>query len=163
MTGEGVFIDISSSVLAAGHLTTSPTTWLCDTGASHHICHRREFFTTLQPISGTFRIKQVQGTIDVTHHGTVMLQVDSATGKRQLKLSNVILIESMQFNILSLQKVLATGYIYTFNLIPGKAVVQKQLPTGAVEQMALFSKSKDGRLTLDCTMTTLLLVLPSTS
>ena len=120
MIGEGVFIDISSSVLAAGHLTTSPTTWLCDTGASHHICHRREFFTSLQPISGTFKHT---GTFDVTHHGTVMLQVDSATGKRELELSNVLLIESMQFNILSVQKVLATGYIYTFNLIPRKAVV----------------------------------------
>ena len=68
----------------------------------------------------------------------------------------------MQFNILSLQKVLATGYIYTFNLIPGKTVVQKQLPTGAMEHVALFFKSKEGRLTLDCTMTTLLPVLPST-
>ena len=121
MTGE--LINISSSILAAGQFTTSPTTWLCDTGASHHICHRREFFTTLQPISGTFRIKQVEGTIKVTHHGTIMLQVDSATGKRELKLSNVLLIESMQFNILSLQKVLAADYIYTFNLIPRKAVV----------------------------------------
>ena len=69
----------------------------------------------------------------------------------------------MQFNILSLQKVLAADYIYTFNLIPGKAVVQKKLPTGAMDQVALFSKSKEGRLTLDCTMTTLLPVLPSTS
>ena len=33
MTSEGVFIDISSLVLAANFLTTSPTTWLCDTGA----------------------------------------------------------------------------------------------------------------------------------
>ena len=79
-----------------------------------------------------------QGTIDVTHHGTVMLQVDPATGKRELKLSNVLLVESMQFNIMSLQKFLATGYIYTFNLIPGKVVVQKQLPTEAMEQVALL-------------------------
>ena len=32
-----------------------------------------------------------------------------------------------------------------------------------MEQVALFTKSKEGRLTLDCTMTTLLPVLPSTS
>ena len=139
MAGEGVFIDISSSVLAATNMTSSPTTLLCDTGASHHICHRREFFTDLKPIQGTFRIKQVQGTVDVTHAGTVMLMVDSATGKRELMLSNVLLIESVQFNIFSLQRVLANGYIYTFNLIPGKAVVQKTLPTGAMEQVALFS------------------------
>ena len=130
-------------------MTTSPTTWLCDTGASHHICHRQEFFTELKQIPGTFRLQQAQGTVDVTHHGTVMLQVDSATGKRELKLTNVLLIETMQYNILSLQRVLATGYTYTFNLIPGKAVVQKQLPTGAMEQVALFSQSREGRLTLD--------------
>ena len=111
MTGEGIIIDISSSVLVANHMTTSPTTWLCDTGASHHICHRREFFTDLKPIQGTFRIKQVQGTVDVTHAGTVMLMVDSATGKRELTLLNVLLIESMQFNIFSLQRILGNGYI----------------------------------------------------
>ena len=88
--------------------------------------------------------------------------VDSAIRKRELTLSNVLLIESMQFNIFSLQRVLATGYIYTFNLIPGKAVVQKTLPTGAMEQVALFSQSKQGRLTLDCTMSTSLPTLPST-
>ena len=162
MTGQGEFIDVTQTVLAASQLDSSPTSWLCDTGASHHICHRREFFTELVQIPGSFRIKQVQGSVAVTHHGTVLLQVDSATGKRELKLSNVLLIESMQFNILSLQRVLANGYIYVFNIIPGKTVVQKKLPTGAMEQVALFSQSKQGRLTLDCTMSTWLPTLPST-
>lgn len=76
MTNEGVFIEFSSSVLSATHLSPPPITWLCDTGASHHICHRRDFFTDLKPIQGSFRIKQVEGTVAVTHHGTVMLQVD---------------------------------------------------------------------------------------
>lgn len=69
-------------------------------------------------------------------------------------LTNVLFIESIQFNILSLQRLLATGYIYTFNIFPGKSVVQKRLPTGSMEQVALFSQSTEGRLTLDCTMTT---------
>ena len=48
-------------------------------------------------------------------------------------------------------------------MIPEKVVVQKQLLTEAMEQVALFFQSKEGRLTLDCTMTTLLPILPSTS
>ena len=77
----GIDIDTMAEALAADGLPTSATTWLGDTGASHHICHRKEFFTNLQPLDGPFKIKQVQGTVDVTHHGTVTLQVDTGTGK----------------------------------------------------------------------------------
>lgn len=42
-------------------------------------------------------------------------------------------------------------------------MVQKQLPSGALEQVALFSQSKEGKLTLDCTISTLLPSPPSTA
>ena len=60
MLGECIGIENSAEVLAADALPISPTTWLGDTGAGHHICHRRDFFTDLVPLSGLFKIKQVQ-------------------------------------------------------------------------------------------------------
>ena len=57
------------------------TTFLGDTGASHHIVHKREYFAELSPLPRPFKINQVQGTVEVTHWGKVMLEVDSASGK----------------------------------------------------------------------------------
>lgn len=161
LASEAEIIDVSASILAASHMHTTSTTWLCDSGASHHICHCRDMFSTIEPMTKKFRIKQVEGFIDIKFHGTVILHVDSAGGKQQLTLSNVLLIETMQFNIFSLQKLLAADWIYTFNLIPGKAVVQKPSSTGNMEQVALLTRSKEGRLTLDCTTPTSGAVLPT--
>ena len=72
-------LQIGGEALAVVSLSTSPTTFLADFGASHHICHDRSFFSELSPFQGHFKVNQVQGSIDVTHSGTVMLEVDSAT------------------------------------------------------------------------------------
>ena len=45
---------------------------------------------------------------------------------------------------------LAAGYIPVFNEIPGKAVIKKQISQGTLEQVALMTETKAGRLTLDC-------------
>ena len=44
--------------------------FLVDTSASHHICHKREYFMDLQPLLGPLNMEQVQGTVGVTHAGT---------------------------------------------------------------------------------------------
>ena len=80
------------------------TTFLGDTGASHHIVHKRGYFFELSPLPGPFHINRVQGKIQVTYWGTVMVEVDSAIGKQPLRLTNVLLIESMEFNILPYKK-----------------------------------------------------------
>ena len=45
----------------AAHVDGKSTDFLADTGASHHICHRKEFFAELTPLSGPFEIQQVVG------------------------------------------------------------------------------------------------------
>ena len=78
------------------------------------------------------------------------MEVDSALGKQPLRLTNVLLIESIDFNILSLQRLRAAGFIPVYAEVEGKVVIKKRLPTGALEQVALLSESIEGRLTLDC-------------
>ena len=67
------------------------TTFLADTGASHHIAHKREFFWDLVPLREPFRINQIQGMVEVTHWGTVVLEVDGEHGKQKLTLKEVSL------------------------------------------------------------------------
>ena len=64
---------------------------------------------------------------------------------------------SMHFNIVSLQRVRAANFIYTFNEIPRKAVI-KNARGGMV---ALMTESKSGRLTLDCKILSTITPLPS--
>ena len=104
---------VCGEVMAAD--ATTSTTFLGDTGASHHIVHRREYFSELSPLPRPFSINQVQGKVAVTHWGTVMLEVDSAWGKRPLRLTNVLLIDTKEFNILSLQKTRAADFIPVYD------------------------------------------------
>ena len=63
-------------IMAPSNILTSPTDFLGDTGASHHIAHRLDCFSKIFPLRGIFKIHQVQGTVTVTHWGTVILEVD---------------------------------------------------------------------------------------
>ena len=103
----------------------------------------------LKPMSGPFNIQQVQGQMAVTHSGTVILEVDSEYGKTTIILHTVLFIESMQFNILSMQQLLATDFIPVYNEVPNKVVLKNILQHGALEQVALLSASTSSRLTLD--------------
>ena len=72
------------------------------------------------------------------------------SGPNTLRLTNVLFIESMQFNILSLQRLRAADFIHVFKGVANKVAIKKLLPHGGAEQVALLSRSKAGRLTLDC-------------
>ena len=87
--------------------------------------------------------------MDVTHSRTLVLEVDSIHGKVPFKLTNVMFIDSLPFNILSLQKLVEGDFIPVYNEIPHKVVLKKILHHGGVERVALLSKSKAGCLTLD--------------
>ena len=114
------------------------------------------------PLSSPFNTQQVRGTVAVTHSGTIILEVDPVHGKVPFTLTNVLFIDSLPFNIPSLQKLVEGDFIPVYNEIPDKVVLKKILPHGAVEQAALLSKSKAGRLTLDCKILRSTLSQPST-
>lgn len=80
----------------------------------------------------------MEGEVHIKYHGTIVLEVDSQKGRKNLTLLNVLLIESLSFNILSLQKLLSAKLIYTFNLVPGKVVIQKS-KEGVMVQVALMT------------------------
>ena len=73
-------------IMAANNILTPSTDFLGDTGASHHIAHRLDYFSEIFPLLGVSKIHQVQGTITATHWGTIILEVDSSHGKKPLSL-----------------------------------------------------------------------------
>ena len=127
--GEAMAIDAEKS-----------STILRDTGASHHIVCKREYFQDLSPLPGPFGINQVQGTVAVTYWGTIVLQVDGDKGKQPLWLMEVLLIETMDFNIVSLQKLRAAGFIPVYDKVEGKVVINKKIFTGVYTQVALLTE-----------------------
>ena len=56
-------IDSDTYEAMAAHAADKSTEFLADSGASHHICHKREFFTKVTLLPGPFNIQQVQGTV----------------------------------------------------------------------------------------------------
>lgn len=126
--------------------TKDATSFLADSGASHHICCDRSLFTHLEPFKGKFKIMQVSGELEVTHWGSIRVEVDGKHGKEVLKLGNVLLLECMHFNIFSLQKARLAKLYYAFKELPGKVILKTEV---ADEQVALFTEL-EGRWTLDC-------------
>ena len=137
--------------------STLSTSFLADTGASHHICHDTSYFSKLSSLSGPFQVHHVDGSGDVTHSGQLILEVNSDSGTQLLVLENVLYMPSMLYNIISLQRLRATNFVYIFNEIPGKAVI-KNARGGMV---ALMIESTSGRLTLDCKILSTPTPLPS--
>ena len=77
----------------------------------------------------------------VTHWGIVILQVDSSSGKQPLRLTEVLYIDTLSFNILSLQRLRTLGFIPVYSEVPSKVVKKKRLQSGSLQQVALMSES----------------------
>ena len=110
---------------------------LGDTRASHHTTYDMANFPTFRRLSTPYRIKKLQGEVNVTRCGTVNLIVQSARGPGPLQLKEVLYIPSMNFNLFSLQKVIKAKYIPVFDELHNKCVIKKTLPTGHKEQIAV--------------------------
>lgn len=134
-------------------------TWLCDSGASHHICRDKSMFTELRPFKGKFTILQASGELEITHWGTICVEVDGKFGKKWMLLGNVLLLDCMMFNIFSLQKARQNKFYYGFDDVPGKISLLRRVEDGVVYQLALMTE-ENGRWTLDCKVVQHRLPLP---
>lgn len=129
--------------------SATPSTWLGDSGATNHISRDRNVLRDLREYKGNCSIQHMQGSVPVTHIGTVVLKVDGESGKEEMVLHDVLLVESMKFNIFSLQKARMLEYQYGFEkATEGKVTLLQKLDCGTKLQIALFTES-NGRWTLD--------------
>ena len=106
-------------------------------------------YSTFERIDKPYKIQQVQGEVLVTHWDTVQLVTQSSTGPRNLLLSEILYIPTMDFNLLSLQKIIKANCIPLFGEIQNKCIIKKLLQAGKQEQIALLDIT-NGILTLEC-------------
>ena len=134
-------------------IVTQPGTnvWLADSGASHHTSCNISNYSTFERIDKPYKIQQLQGEVLVTHWGIVQLVTQSSTGPRNLILSEVLYIPTMDFNLLSLKNIIKANCIPMFGEIQDKCIIKKILQHGKQEQIALMDIT-NGRLTLECDM-----------
>ena len=90
----------------AGESQHADEEWLGDTGNSHHIKSTSEGMIDVGPCPPGTRIRQVQGVVDVAEWGTVLIEVDGADGKHIMKLSETLIVPSINVNLFSLQRVI---------------------------------------------------------
>lgn len=82
---------------ASSSVTHSGLQWLCDTGASHHVCNDKSRFKTLQKFDVPLTMETIGSLSVVTHFGSIDLSVDGDGAKRIMTLDNVILVETSPF------------------------------------------------------------------
>lgn len=141
---------VDFSKLRSGLPSQSQSTeWLCDTAASHHIVNDKTLLKNIRPYRGGFEVLQIKGSVEVTQIGTVVIQVDGEDGKTDLILEDVLLLESLRFNIYSLQRARQSDYIYDFSKAASHKIGLLKRLGRATEQVALISE-ESGRWTLDC-------------
>ena len=79
------------------NLTSASSTWIIDTGATDHIIHSINLFSTITKVLNTF-VKLPNGeNVTVTHLGTVHLS-------EGLVLKDVLCVPSFAYNLLSITK-----------------------------------------------------------
>ena len=79
----------------------------------------------------------------------MLLEVDGAYGKHVMKLSETLIVPSINVNFFSLQRVIKGGYLPVYGEVEGKCLINKKTQFGELIQVATMSVV-NGRSTLDC-------------
>lgn len=81
-------------------LSTSPTTWIVDSGATDHICHTLSLFVEYHVIYGPEHVITIPDgkQVIVTHIGTIHLN-------KNIPLKDVLFVPDFQFNLVSIPKI----------------------------------------------------------
>ncbi|KAI4347888.1 hypothetical protein L6164_008664 [Bauhinia variegata] len=88
--------------VATASISSHPSPWLLDTGASHHVTHDLANLSLHHPYDGTKEIVIGNGTgIPITHTGSLFFPTSSS---KSLSLSNVSCAPTMTRNIISISQ-----------------------------------------------------------
>ena len=86
----------------------NPSTWVIDSGASCHITGNKDLMTNLREESRTIRLPNEQALKSSTV-GRVRLRVKVRGNVKVLELSDVVYVEGLKINLLSVQKLDSKG------------------------------------------------------
>ena len=92
----------------------SSNDWIFDSGATDHYCKEIAWFTNLEPFTG--KVRAANGSdMAIEGRGTIDMEKNTPSGPVQIRLSDVMYIPSIQFNLFSLSRVLKHGFDTKFS------------------------------------------------
>ena len=90
--------------------------WIVDSAASNHMCCDRRLFSNLTEVDDTKKIKVGDGKcVTSSKEGTVMITVRTGKVVRKFRLTNVLYVPDLKFNLLSVAKAAEAGKRTEFN------------------------------------------------
>lgn len=106
-----VFVCFNSS---ASEKEVKENQWLVDSGASAHMCARRELFTTLRPVTEENVCIANGEKVPIRGCGNIRLTVNTGNGKMNVTLHDALWVPELDINIISVSKLSGNGYTVVF-------------------------------------------------
>lgn len=137
--------------------------WIVDSGAGSHMCHDRSLFVDLEETNGRSVFTANGKEVKVKGEGTCRLEcLDKIGNLVQLQISNVLYIPELNFNLLSVGKMMSKGVSVDFKptgcylSINGENVGYAEQIDGVyqlkVNQKKRISKSSHQEMAMGCVL-----------
>ena len=95
---------------------STDTDWIVDSGATCHVCNDRSSFVELSFLQTPLDITLGDGhALKAIGRGIVTLMLESDFSKRKCKLSDVLYVPELTYNLLSVSKAVEKGVSFTFS------------------------------------------------
>ena len=104
---------LATSTSALNNYSNNTVDFILDSGATIHTCYIKELFTSIKPTTISIKQGNTNNSIKATGIGDVSL-VFTSTNKL-VKLTNVLFIQELGFNLLSLNLITSKGFNLLFN------------------------------------------------
>ena len=90
--------------------------WIIDSGATSHMCHNKELFTTLTPLQKSTDVVLGYGrALQAIGKGKIILEINLPNGKsKACTLHNVLYIPGLSYNLLSVSQASKKGKLVKF-------------------------------------------------
>ena len=111
--------------------------WIVDSGATCHICNSKELFKDFQPLAEPQKVALGDGrTLEAIGTGAVEMKLEVPGGESKIgRLSEVLYVPTLAYNLLSVAKVTEAGKTVTFDETQGEVI------DGKGEVVAVMSKA----------------------
>ncbi|UYV73306.1 hypothetical protein LAZ67_10002655 [Cordylochernes scorpioides] len=100
---EDYFKSQSENMLMAFNAVSSEDEFILDSGATHHVCKNRQWFTSFQPTTCE-PIQTVSGNLQVEGVGNIRMKMYLDSGTQDVTLNDVLFVPQAKINLLSVSQ-----------------------------------------------------------
>ena len=115
---EGSDVDSDCGLVVVSHAlsTIVKTNWIVDSGATSHMCNDESLFSKIKHLLNPQAVQVGDGhSVEAKSEGTVELKITLSSGVSCCKLSNVLYVPDLSYNLLSVSKAAKSGKVIEFH------------------------------------------------